>query len=163
MGRKSCLLWSLGSVYAGTHKATYPTCVFQGTIHRVCQNAPKRPKCASVPPKKMILEAKSLEISQNNVASLLLLMCHQCRTGSLVQAGRNYCSSLLCACWWLCFFIVFLKKKKLKKSPRYCKLYEVCKQIKNALNFWKRRLLKSVSVINLFYSGGCECPKPDLG
>lgn len=111
----------------------------------------------------VILEAKSLEISQNNVASLLLLMCHQCRTGSLVQAGRNYCSSLLCACWWLCFFIVFLKKKKLKKSPRYCKLYEVCKQIKNALNFWKRRLLKSVSVINLFYSGGCECPKPDLG
>lgn len=111
----------------------------------------------------VILEAKSLEISQNNMASLLLLMCHQCRTGSLVQAGRNYCSSLLCACWCLCFFIVFLKKKKLKKSPRYCKLYEVCKQIKNALNFWKRRLLKSVSVINLFYSGGCECPKPDLG
>lgn len=111
----------------------------------------------------VILEAKSLEISQNNMASLLLLMCHQCRTGSLVQAGRNYCSSLLCACWWFCFFIVFLKKKKLKKSPRYCKLYEVCKQIKNALNFWKRRLLKSVSVINLFYSGGCECPKPDLG
>jgi len=54
MGRMSCLLWSLGSVHAGTHKATYPTCVFQGTIHRVCQNAPKRPKCASVPPKKMI-------------------------------------------------------------------------------------------------------------